>query len=224
MRKKFIILIFAFVAHKCNAQQLLQNGCDTSFMGKETYQKCMEDSLYASMINQAIDHFTFIKTTILPKFRKQRRELSIPPNIKTGIIELRRIYDSTLKHKLWEINKDMNRNMKYVSPKSNILSLLAFEHFRIYPDIYAILLNEIHLHLNPVSNKANIESINKKIDFLYITLSEHFKNTLEQIYIAMRDEKSLYESKIQWRGTFQGNIPDKDRIKYGLIDFLIWDQ
>lgn len=224
MIRFFLMIIILSLLSEGKGQGISSNICDSNFLNKEQYEKCIEDSSFAPMIYQVVNHLSYYKTVILPKYRMARTGLVIPDSIQKMILELKKLYDSTLKEKSWVYGNDMNKNMKYVSPKSNILSLITFEYFKIYPDVYAVMLNDIHTILNPASSLSDIERFKGKIQHLLGSLPDILTNQVYEITAKMQIEKNKYDSSMNWRGFLQGTAEESEREKYRMIDFLLWDK
>ena len=98
---------------------------------------------------------------------------------------------------------------------------MALETFKFYPDIYAILLNEIHLILNPTSDSDQVKQIQKLVDRIYSSMAIQMKNEVQKITLALADERKAYTHELDM---FQGTIEEKKRKEYNVINFLVWTE
>jgi hypothetical protein len=221
MRLHSILIIFIFTSFKGLGQNIDSNHCDSSILTQQELEKCKRDSFYNSDIIIRSNYIIFLKNRLLPKYRIQRQALFIPDEIKKQIELLKSIYDSTLNYKLQRMTIDMDRNQKYVQPKAYISTLLAYEVFKFYPDVNAILLNEIHLILNPKTSQEQITQIQKLIYTISFSLSIKLKEEVQQITLSMTEERKAY-TKGQFYDMLQGSIDDDKRNELNIINFLIW--
>lgn len=205
------------------SQTLSANHCDSSILTQQEYEKCKIDTLYNNDIIARTNYIVFLKTELLPKYRAQRKALILPDDINVHIKALKTIYDSTTNYKLQRMAFEMDRNQKYIQPKAYISTLLALETFKFYPDTYAVLLNEIHLSLNPRTDFNQMKQIKKLIDKIYSSLNTSFKDKIQQITTQLTQQRRAY-TKDYFLDMFQGNIADEERSKYNIINFLLWTE
>ncbi|RYG21912.1 MAG: hypothetical protein EOO07_01360 [Chitinophagaceae bacterium] len=115
----------------------------------------------------------------------------------------------------------MDKNQKFVQPKAYLSSILSFQLFKLYPDVYAILLNDIHLQLIPKTTinqqKTYSQLFDETIKHIPVELHEKLvKITAEFI----KDQNKLTEQKIP--ALFQGSLPEEYRSKCNCLNFLLW--
>ncbi len=218
-----LLLICLTCAFQGKGQSLVANHCDSSILTKQEYEKCKGDTIYNKDIIARTNYIVFLKTELLTKYREQRKGLILPDVVKMDLKALKAIYDSTTNYKLQRITSEMDRNQKYVQPKAYIASLLALEPFKFYPDIYAILLNEIHLSLNPKTDLNHMKQVQALVDKIYSSLSTDMKDKVQQISLGLITERRAY-TKGYFLDMFQGSIGDKERSKYNVINFLLWEE
>jgi len=130
-------------------QDIITNTCDSTFLTKQEYERCKSDTAWTADILIKTNYIINLKTDLLPKYRVIRKGLTLSNELQSSLRHLKTAYDTVLNKKVSTFHTDMDRNQKYVQPKAYISSLLSLQIFRFYPDIYAILLNDIHLMLTP---------------------------------------------------------------------------
>ena len=218
---KYIIIFFLYglVFTKSEAQSLLMNLCDSSVLGKEDFTKCIEDSVWIRDIQVKMNYIFSFKTQLLPKYRIQREKIQIPESTKILLKHLKHCYDSSLNYKLNVWETEMDQNQHYVQPKAYLSSLLSFQLFRFYPDIYAILINEIHLDLNPKTTREDIESTKILSENIMKQISPTLVAQLKQITTSFQLDKAKLSAGHPIE-VFQGNKNDS----YNIINFLLWTQ
>jgi hypothetical protein len=218
-----LLILFSFFLEESYGQEIASNTCDSTILTKKEYEKCMSDTAWTADIIIKTNYIIKFKTFLLPKYRLIRRDLNIPATLQKSLQQLKLIYDTVLSKKLSLFQIEMDRNQKYVQPKAYISSLLSFQVFKFYPDIYAILLNEIHLDLRPKSTSEE--------QYLY---KQIFDNTLKSIPVELyqklskiTNELSIDNSKLSLQGfpkLFHGLIPDNYRSQCDIINFLLWTE
>ena len=134
---------------------------------------------------------------------------------------LKQLYDSTLTEKAKIFMRDMDRNQKYLSPLSYVNSLLAFETFRIYPDVYAILINPIHLELNPKTTTYQQDYFNRLVSKIYMLVTEWNDTSIVENAKPLTKEKRQFSKSLDM---FQGVIDEEERYAYDIINFLLWTE
>ena len=144
-----LFIFFNFFILETSGQEIISNICDSKLLTKQEYEKCKSDSVWTADIINKTNYIINLKTDLLPKYRLLRKELDIPIILQEALQQLKITYDTVLNNKLSIFQTEMDRNQKYVQPKAYLSSLLSFQFFKFYPDIYAILLNDIHLQLKP---------------------------------------------------------------------------
>lgn len=215
----FTIMIFPLFS---NAQSLIPNTCDSLVLNQKELEKCRLDSFQTASIILCANFITSLKTEVLPKYRLQRRQLRLPENIEIKVIELRDLYDSVMNHKLQKFQIDFDKNQYRVQPKSYIVSSILWSVFRFYPDVYAMLLNPVHVNLLPKTSAENLEAYFIKCEELIAVLPPDLAVRLKAITgQLMRDFKALNGNFKFF--TFQGDIEESARANYAVLNFLIWN-
>ncbi len=157
MRPTFLklLILFNLFFVDCYGQKIIANTCDSTIMTKLEYEKCRRDTAWIADILINTNYIIDLKTRLLPKYRLIRENLIFTPALQQSLQQLKIIYDTVLNKKLLTFQADMDRYQQYVQPKAYLSSLLSFQVFRVFPDVYAILLNDIHLQLNPKTTGEN---------------------------------------------------------------------
>lgn len=221
------IVLFIFYLHLLSmntaSQQFLPNICDSIILTKEQFEKCKNDSIWSGDIVLKINYISSLKTELLPKYKLQRQKIQIPNDLRTLIKQIKRSYDSTLNHKLAVWENEMDKNQKYVQPKAYLSSLLSFQLFKFYPDVYAILLNDIHSKLNPKSSSAHIGNTRKLVDKIIKQIPATLYQELIKITTEFQTEKLKLKKDFPIE-LFQGDKPDAYIISYNILNFLMWTE
>ena len=202
---------------------LFSNTCDSTILSKPDYRKCIGDTIYNNDIIARTNYITFIKTELLPKYRLKRNSLQLPENLKRQVKLLKAVYDSTLNHKIQVMTAGMDRNQKYVQPKAYIVSLLALETFKFYPDLYAILLNPIHVSLKPESDYEKMKQVENLVDNILASTPPGIKETIQQLSLTLTKERTAF-TKDSFYDIFQGEIDEEKRMRYNIVNFLLWTE
>jgi hypothetical protein len=218
-----LIIICLTASFHAQTQNLASNLCDSSVLTQQEYEICKADTIFNNDINVRTNYIIFLKTNLLPKYRIQRKALILPDDIKNDLKLLKIIYDSTVAFKLQRMALEMDSNQKYVQPKAYLSSLLALEIFKFYPDVYAVLLNEIHLRLNPKTNGDQMKQIQRLVDKIASLITNSLKDKVQQITSALTKERKEF-TKGYPLDLFQGNINDEKKEVYNIINFLLWTQ
>ena len=217
--KLFISFNLLFVSSY--GQTIRPNICDSTLLTQEAYEKCQSDSAWSVDLLVKSNYITKFKTGLLPKYRIQRKGLSIPFTLQESLQQLKIVYDSVLNKKLSVFMKEMDRNQNYVQPKAYLSSLLSFQIFRFYPDVYAILLNDIHLALSPTTT---IEE-QKKYQQLFSNTLHSIPPDLYQKLLKISGDLTAEHAELLDQGftqLFRGAILEKDRTQYDIVNFLLW--
>jgi hypothetical protein len=218
-----LIIICLTASFGGQSQTLASNYCDSSILTKQEYEKCKRDTIFNNDILLRVNYISFLKTELLPKYRVQRKAFILPDDLRKDVKLLKAIYDSTVAVKLPGIASEMDRNQKYVQPKAYVSSLLAFEIFKFYPDVYAVLLNEIHLSLNPKPNGDQMKQIQSLVHKIYASVNSPTKDKLYQITSALTKERRAF-TKDFLLDLFGGNIDEEKQKEYHLVNFLLWTE
>ena len=223
--RSILIIIYLASTFPLSGQNLtlISNTCDSTILSKPEYEKCIGDTIFNNDIIARINYITFIKTELLPKYRVKRNSLQLPENFKRQLKLLKTIYDSTLNHKLQIMTSRMDRNQKYVQPKAYLASLLTLETFKFYPDLYAILLNSIHVILKPESDYEKMKQFENMVDNILISIQPEMKNTIQQLSLSLAKERKAF-TKDNFYDMFQGDIDEEKRMRYNSVNFLLWTE
>lgn len=217
---KLSILLSLFLAN-AYGQKIITNTCDSLLLTKVEYEKCKRDTAWNEDFSVKVNYIINYKTALLPKYRLIRRTINLPPKLEASIKKLKLVYDSILNIKLSVIEKDMDRNQKYVQPKAYLSSILSLQIFKFYPDVYAILLNDLHLSLNPRTTKQEKIFFEQYFNEALQAIPISIMNKLENITSALKvDESKINNQQIIFM--FQGEIPTAYRKQCDIINFLLW--
>ena len=218
-----LLFLFNFFLVDAYGQEIVANTCDSILLTKMEYEKCKSDTAWTADILLQTNYIIKFKTELLPKYRLLRRDLNIPPTLQKSLRQLKIIYDTVLNKKLSVFQTEMDRNQKFVQPKAYLSSLLSFQVLKFYPDIYAILLNDIHLQLTPKSSSEEQK--------LYLQLfDETVKSIPVDLYqklLKITSQLSIDNNKLMKQGVtklFQGSIQEDYRSQYDIINFLLWTE
>ena len=199
-----------------------QNGhCDQKYLNKIELEKCLKDSLWTNDVKIKIDYIVSFKTILLPKFRHTRKMIKSKMKIDIKILILSNLYDSICEIKTNQYKKDTDKNNYFIQPKSYLSTVLSLELFKFYPDISAILLNPIHQKLKPITSIESRKLFEKIINELIEEI------TIEQFIEISTIVKKFQIEKMNLLNSlpielFQNNINDETKLKYDVINFLIW--
>ena len=215
--------LFTFFSTFLSAQ-FIDNNCDQKILNQKEYNKCIKDSIYKFDFAPRINYITSLTTQVLPKFREIRKKIVFGQNITEQIDNLKKIYDNEASKKVFVFQKDTYKNGMFVSPKSYVSTNLAFQNFIIYPDTFAILINQNNLLVNPKNTTKELDYFEKLINELFSKIPEKQKIEILKTVTELRIEKL----KIQTDGPTEvlqgiGILNEDERKKYDVIDFLIWN-
>ena len=216
-----LLILFNFFLVDSYGQEIVANTCDSTLLTKKEYEKCKTDTAWAADILIKTNYIIKFKTDLLPKYRLIRRELNIPPTLQKSLQQLKIIYDTVLNKKLNVYQSEMDSNQKYVQPKAYLSSLLSFQVVRFYPDIYAILLNDIHLKLTPKTTRKEQELYQQLLDQTIKSIPDD----LYQRIIKITNEFNADNNKLMEQGIIrllQGSMEEGYRSKCDVINFLLW--
>lgn len=218
-----LIFVFNFFIISLYGQEIVKNTCDSTLLTKQEYEKCLVDSAWTSDIIHKTNYIIKLKTDILPKYRLLRKELIIPTSLQQSLRQLKLIYDTVLYNKLFFYQKDMDSNQKYIQPKAYLSSMLSFQVFKFYPDIYAILLNDLHLQLSPKTTIEQLELYKKLFEkTINLTPEVLFQKILKITYEFNIDNNKI--SNNGFSNIFHGLINDDYKNQCDVINFLIWSE
>ena len=218
-----LLFLFNFFFVDTYGQEIVANTCDSTFLTKKEYEKCKSDTAWTADILIKTNYIIEFKTAVLPKYRLIRRDLNIPLTLQKSLQQLKIIYDTVLIKKLSQFQTEMDRNQKYVQPKAYLSSLLSFQMLTFYPDIYAILLNDIHLQLKPKSTSEEQKLYKQLFDKTVKSISLDLYRKL----IKITNKLSIDNNKLMEKGItkmFQGSIQEGYRNQCDIINFLLWTE
>lgn len=221
---KFFVCTFCAILYTNSyGQSLEDNTCDSAILTREELDKCIADKAFYADVFITTNYIIKFKTALLPKYRTIREELTVPDELITALQLLKITYDSVVNVKLPAFQAEMSKNQKHIQPKAYLASLIALENFRIYPDVYAILLNDIHLFLSPKTSKANLSYYNKLVDQVFNAIPNDLHQLLEEITTSLASENEKLKAE-GFSPLFQGRPNQGDLKKYQIINFMIWKE
>ncbi len=218
-----LLILFNFFLVDTYGQEIAANTCDSTLLTRKEYEKCKSDTAWTADILIKTNYIIKFKTSLLPKYRLIRRDLNIPATLQKSLDQLKIIYDTVLNKKLSLFQTEMDRNQKYVQPKAYLSSLLSFQILKFYPDIYAILLNDMHLQLAP---KTTSEA-QKMYKQLFDKTIQSIPVELHQKLIKITSELSKDNNILMEQGVtkmFQGPIQEGYRSQCDIVNFLLWTE
>jgi hypothetical protein len=219
--KLLFLLNFSLV--DAYGQDIIANTCDSILLSKEEYEKCKSDTAWTADIAIKINYISILKTNLLPKYRLIRKRLKLSSSLQNSLQRLKIIYDTCLNKKLFSFQTEMDKNQKYVQPKSYLSSLLSFQVFKFYPDIHAILLNSIHLQLTPKTTTQELKSYKQHFDKIIKSIPADLYQELMKITTELsRDNAELM--KQGFTSIFQGSIQEGYRNQCNIVNFLLWTE
>jgi len=224
MKRTLIIsCLLCLVSFNTLSQQFLTNICDSAILSKEELKKCKIDSVWTQDIVIKTNYISAFKTELLPKYKVQRQKIQMPKGLKELVKQIKHIYDTTLDHKLKIWENEMDINQKYVQPKAYISSLLALRLFKFYPDVYAILINDIHLNLKPKTNSAQIEKVKELLERIIKKIPADLYQKLIRTTAEIQADKLKLTNGLPIE-LFQGRGQDAYVVSCNIINFLIWTE
>lgn len=225
MKPLTIIIFFLIQLLSINAmcQTISCNFCDSLVLTKRELQKCKIDSVWTNDIIIKTNYISAFKTELLPKYKLQRKEIQIPQDIEPSIQRLKSVYDSILTIKLTCLEKEMDKNQLFIQPKAYISSLLSFQVFKFYPDIYAILLNGIHLKLNPQTTTDELLRYKKLSNDIIEKIPKNLYAKLIAITFEMENDRTRISQQIPFR-LFGGLEDDDYKKQCEVLNFLMWTE
>ncbi|HEY1019104.1 MAG TPA: hypothetical protein VGE25_08910 [Sediminibacterium sp.] len=225
MRHLLIILIFLITINCVYSygQSFVRNSCDSTILTKEELEKCLADTAWNANLVIATNYITNLKTDLLPKYRKIRKELRLSTELQNSLQQLKITYDTVLNAKLSMYFMEMDKNQKYLQPKAYLSSLASLQTFKFFPDIYAVLLNEIHLQLSPKTSILDLKTYQNLIDKILKSIKPDLYKRLEIIATSfLADNENL--EKNGFSPLFQGTQSQEDNKRYQIVNFLLWTE
>ena len=225
MRHLLILFILFFTILRVDSygQSFVANSCDSTILTKEEFKKCLADTAWNADIVISTNYITNLKTDLLPKYRKLRKELMLSNELQNSLRHLKAVYDTVLNAKLSTFINEMDKNQKYIQPKAYISSLLSLQTFKLYPDVYAILLNDIHLQLTPKTSISDLNAYTELVNKISTAIQPDLFKRLESMTTSfLADNDKLKKSGFS--SLFQGTQSQEDKKKYQIINFLLWTE
>ena len=220
--KIIIIVVLFFINLQTLKSQISINDCNENILNPKELEKCLNDSVYVHDFEPRINYIVKLTTGILPKYRKQRNKLVIDSKIEIEICQLKKIYDSVTSKKIDTFLSDSYKNGQFVSPKSYLSTNIALQNFKFYPDTYAMLVNRMHILLNPETSEKNLKFYANLIETLFDKITEIKKIEIIKVVSKLREEKKSIQVN-RYIELFQdAEMPSNERNKYDVIDFLLW--
>ncbi|MEJ7694663.1 hypothetical protein [Daejeonella sp.] len=219
---KYLHLLFFTILPFLSFSQLRDKVCDEKYLTAIELEKCQLDSVYVPDVQYKLNFIVSFKSNVLPKFRVIKRKLKLSEEVKSEINLLSRIYDSVLSVKSYRYEKDGDKNTLFIQPNSYLSTVLSMQIFKIYPDIYAVLLNPIHLQLNPKTSKPEIEDFENRVNQVYKKLSSEEILRLSNTVQNLKIERSLIPHAENAK-LFQGQLDETAKLKYEIVNFLLWN-
>lgn len=183
----------------------------------------MTDTAWEKDLVTTSNYITNLKTKLLPKYRKIRKELLLTEELLSLLRQLKTTYDTVLNNKITTFQVEMDKNQQYLQPKAYMSSMLSLQTFRFYPDVYAILLNGIHFRLKPKASVAGLTSYTKLINAVYDSIQADLFQKLEAITTNF-NEDNLKLKVDGFSALFQGTQSEAEIKKYRIINFLLWPE
>nr|WP_288837369.1 hypothetical protein [uncultured Flavobacterium sp.] len=188
---------------------------------KAEYEKCKSDSVWAADIVLKTNYISDFKTYLLPKYRAIRNDLSLPESLSSSLSRLKSVYDSVLNLKSTFFLSTIDSNQNYIRPKAYISSLLSLEVFKFYPDVFAILLNDIHIKLRPITSLEDLSKFNKMVSDVLNSIPMDLYQKLESTTLSFERENQFLMTG-RFSSMFQGGLSVDERRKCRLVNFLLW--
>jgi hypothetical protein len=216
----FFKLAFLFAVTTVSAQTHRARECDTTILSKDEIRWCSLDSVYNSSIPALTKFYVSLKSSILPKYRLVRRKLSLSDSLKQQVLSAKKVYDSVFSAKFMRWIYDMDRNQKFVAPRAFMASEMAMLYYKFYPDVNAILLNDIHLNLNPKTSWHDQDSFKLMVDRIYQSIPHPMLSEIAKIVAERRKEIEL--AGLPLIPFSQSLATDEQKTKFDIVNFLIW--
>ena len=220
---KTLILLLPFFTLPFNSkpQSIKSNFCDKSVLSDKEYERCLSDSAWDKDIIIKINYLSFLKTEVFPPFRKERKKLVIQDSIQVLIANLKRTYDSVFLNRFQLYRKQMDRNQQYVQPKAYLSSVLSFELFNFYPDIFSVVMNDPIQTGKNSEHQTFITNFYSKTDYLYSLLNEKIRADILLITSKLHQQRNS-RKEFQKIDIFQGELPEILKNKFDILNYLIW--
>jgi hypothetical protein len=224
-RMKQLCLIFSLLLMRtgvwCQAPAV--NTCDSSLLSKQEYHNCRMDAAWNADLVITTNYITRLKTALLPEYRILRSKLVLPAPLQQALHSLKITYDTVLTRKTVSFLAHMDKNQNYVQPKAYLSSLLSLQTFRMYPDVYAVLLNDVHLFLAPVTSGPQMDNYKSLVEQVIRVIPAELNHYLEQVTHAFETDHQVL-LKEGFMPLFRGTVLPEETKKYRIINFLLWNE
>ncbi|GGG36284.1 hypothetical protein GCM10011344_41450 [Dokdonia pacifica] len=181
--------------------------------------KIKKDTIYKLDVNNRIEYFNILSKIILPDYFDLKKKINNTIKAEDKI-KVEKIIKSYNQKSIYYLNKfQETQRIRYQNTLAynNLNTILIFETLSIYPDSYAILMNESILNSKiNIKDKFLIDQLFSKYEYL---LTDNEK-TISKMQIQITKSKSQLKIVDIFQNT--GNKTDKDIAKSKLIDLLIW--
>lgn len=211
------------VSTSAMAQTLAINKCDASFLTEKELAKCKIDSVWSGDILFKVNYISALKTELLPKYRLRRKSLRVTAELDSLLVGLKTHYDSVFQARRAGLELSMDKNQLFVQPKAYISSLLSFQLFAFYPDVYAVMLNPIHLQMRPVTSQQNLHKFQEEVNNVARSIPAALFKQIETIASEMKKEKFLLSQGYVVE-IFRGMPEDQESIQNDVVNFLLWSK
>ncbi|MDO6818315.1 hypothetical protein [Zobellia sp. 1_MG-2023] len=213
---KNILLLITVIC--LNVKMFAQN-CPKPNISKELEIKISTDSIYKQDVQFRMEYYVKLSKMILPKYfgLKKLIKQKIEVEDRAKIEELAKSYEKNRLEYLDEFKKTNASVYQNALGYSNLNTLLIFETLSVFPDTYAILLNEtIPKSRAKAEDKILIDQLYSKYNGIMIRNSDCIRDMAMDIKTAKNQFKILE--------IFQntGNRTEEDNAKIELINLLIW--
>lgn len=216
-----LIIILNFCATDALSQNIIENTCDSTILTRKEYERCKSDTAWKHDIIPKVNYIVSLKTELLPKYRIARNDFNLPKPLQESLKQFKKTYDTVLNKKLLTYEADMDENQQYVRPKAYISSLLSLQLLKIYPDIYAVLLNDVHLALRPKTTQEELKAYKSQVDNIIKSIPSDLYKQLVEISNSIDAGMSTL-SKGEVIRLFRGSIDDDYRSQCNVVNFLLW--
>lgn len=223
-RKIYIVFLSLFLTtFIAQSQQININNCDKLVLSDSEYERCLSDTAWGSDITIRINYISFLKTEVLPPIRKERKKLFLQDTLRNLIIELKDTYDSIYMKRFFSYREQMDKNQKFIQPKAYLSSILSFEVFFLYPDIYAVIINDPVANSNQSDYYLFVDRFYQKCLHAYSLLNE---DIMKNLLIQTTKLENHLSSKIEFKNLtiFKNPIQGELENKLAVINYLIWTE
>jgi hypothetical protein len=193
--------------------------CSEINIDKIHNERIESDSIYKEDVQLRIKYYVKLSKIILPKYFELKKNIydDLESNDKIKIRKLAKRYEQNRLGYLNRFKETQLRVYQNINAYSSLNNLLIFETFNLFPDSYALLLNE-SIHDSYVDSQDEV-----LVNELYSKYEYIVENNFECITEMMIDIKSVKkEYKIVEIFQNTGNKTKKLCDKSDLINLLLW--